>query len=444
MAAPEGPKPAPVTPDAKAPDAKTPDQAAVTKPTEKAAANPNPTPEQLVAAKEAAHKSAKERAGGSLDSLKSDVPALTPDVSYNEPQKLMLFDKTKVLPGIDGKLPTSFTLGDHARFSGTILSRVQASLGALKDADANEKKNAPAVFLEKFLDKLRAKMLSDSQPPLYPLFVDGAPQDIRVDVTIKNGEPELVLNPQDKPKYDAAVKKIDDAALEQAKTDVAAKGAQATTEATEQQKKDTVEKVKADFQTKYPQGMSVVEALCGGDKEKVDAAFAGTGFLGLVLGLLGFGTGKGLWAMLSNNKAFAPYVKDIREKFDSMLGGVNDIDKPETFAAFYQGATPGLQKRIEKKFHTKASLTLPVDMKVKAIQFKADAEVRIADGTLKKFEAGKSYENEEFKKGATFPPETDFADVTVTVPEQAPAGATGTPGAAATGPGEKAPEKKDV
>ncbi|MBP7898381.1 hypothetical protein KAZ92_00300 [Candidatus Gracilibacteria bacterium] len=441
MAAPgEGPKPveakkvdAPVAPDKKAPDQ------AGQKPPEKAAATPPSA--QEIAAKAAERKNLLRTQTDAREKLGDDIK-FTPDANLGEAEKINILNK---LMPLDGKINVPYTNIGHAKFSAAILEMAQKKAATL--TDPIEKKNAPAVLFEKIKNAFQAEVVKDRQPALYPLFANGAPDDIRVDVTLRGGEPEFVLN-QDAPnmaQYQKALKAVEDSSTKQAEEDLKAKGEQVTTEATEQQKKDNVEKVKADFEAKYPQGMGIINALCQNDKEKVDAAFAGTGFLGFVLGLLGFGTGKGLWDMLSNNKTFAPYVKDIREKFDSMLGGVNDIDKPETFAAFYQGATPGLQKRIEKKFHTKASLTLPVDMKVKAIQFKADAEVRIADGTLKKFEAGKSYENEEFKKGATFPPETDFADVTVTVPEQAtPAVAAGTPGAAATGPGEKAPEKKDV
>ncbi len=382
---------------------------------------PKPTPAELQKAREDAEREAHAGTRGKLDTLKSNVvPPLSATVPLVDSEKNILFDKVaKEMEAWSPDVP--FTKKDNQTCLDRVFARAKEVVSRwpeTNDSQKAEKANAVAVFMDKFFGSyVDALMLK------YPyILTDGADDSIQVKFKIENGKAVILdMDPVNKQKYDQAVKLGMEAVQKQADATLKTEQESAAKAGSEKEQGDAVAKARAEFREKNPGVEGVLKQFVfGGDEAKMNEAFAGVGTWGIIFGFLGIGLGKGLVDVLRGTKWFGKYVDQAADHLAELTDGALDHRKLEdlkdqpTFAKLFEGVVPGQTKTIKKRFIAKAEVTLPADMYVAAIRFAKPGEVKLANGSVQKFEKdNETHEKITLAKGTKLPPETEFRDLVI-------------------------------
>lgn len=390
-------------------------------PTEAPKVAPQPTPAELQKAQEDAKREAHAGTRDKLGVLKSNVvPQLSASVPLVDSEKNILFDKVaREMHGWSPDVP--FTKKDNQTCLDRVLAHtkeVVAKWPETNDSQKAEKSNAPAVFMDKFFESY-VNALMDKYPYI---LTDGADDGIQVKFKIENGKAVILdMDPVNKQKYDQAVKLGMEAVQKQADATIKTQQEGAAKAGSEKEQVDGVANARAEFRAKNPGVEEILKKFVFSDDEaKMNDAFAGKGTWGIIFGFLGIGLGKGLVDVLRGTKWFGKYVDGAADRLADLTDGALDHRKLEelkdqpTFAKFFDGIAAGQTKTVKKRFITKTELTLPMDVYVGAIRFAKPGEVKLANGSVQKFEKeNEAHEKIIIAKGTKLPPETEFRDIVI-------------------------------
>ena len=414
----EGPKPV----EAKKPEVAKVETAKVDATKKPEVAEKPITPEQ---AKEAGYKKVKEDTQAKLSELKGRLAKPTEGVAANSQD--VLFAKMK--SAVSGKIDP-FTKKNQNEFLTNLTMRLDASpvVKALPDAD---RENAKAIFMDRFFDSFQTEVMTKFPETLAD--IEGA-DELDLTVEVKDGKALVALDPTDTAKLKDVQEKIEEKGKELVKAEADAKKAEGQADAGKEDAAKKLETVATEgrkkFETDFPGiALFLQKAVFGGDESQMNDAFAGKGFWGLLLGIIGYGAGKEVYGKFALDPKFAPYVE--KGKHELAKVGVETrtvvlLDKPEALKPLYDGIKEGTTRTVSKPFEVKAKLKLPSQTKVEAIIFPED--FKIGDKEYKKDEVHKDV---VLAAGTELPIGTKFRDAVMSA------------GAGVNAPKEaKEPEKK--
>ena len=378
----EGPKPV----EAKKPEVAKVETAKVDATKKPEVAEKPITPEQ---AKEAGYKKVKEDTQTKLSELKGRLAKPTEGVAANSQD--VLFAKMK--SAVSGKIDP-FTKKNQNEFLTNLTLRLDASpvVKALPDAD---RENAKAIFMDRFFDSFQTEVMTKFPETLAD--IEGA-DELDLTVEVKDGKAIVALDPTDAAKLKDVQKKIEEKGKELVKAEADAKKAEGQADAG---KVDVAMEGRKKFETDFPGiALFLQKAVFGGDESQMNDAFAGKGFWGLLLGIIGYGAGKEVYGKFALDPKFAPYVE--KGKHELAKVGVETrtvvlLDKPEALKPLYDGIKEGTTRAANKPFEVKAKMKLPSRTKVEAVIFPEDFKI-----------GDKEYKKDEVHKDVVLPAGTEL------------------------------------
>ncbi len=309
------------------------------------------TPEQI----EAAKKNQALRAKSSLDALKGTIKQ--PELLGTETKESLLNEAILKIP----KFTLSFTKDGQQAFLDGIREKAKSGLSGEKDEVKKEK------MADIYTDSVFGKFIDTFVPTYYFLLADEAPGDIAFSINV-NENGNVDITPKDPANDNARV-----TAAKKAADDRAQEGVKDLPQSGEMNR----------FQKDHPEAFDFLKGIVfGNDQAQLEAAFAGGGLLGFLLGVIGYGGGKSMYGAFMKNKNFEQYANKGMDYLAKLHPSLDfrkpiDLEKDSDLHEYYAQLPKNEFRTIDRKFVVKKDIVLPAVTTFRSIVFPKGKDEKI-------------------------------------------------------------------
>lgn len=329
----------------------------------------------------------KAHAKSELDGLRKSITLPPLDVKKEKESDLLKTAAEKV-----GEHTLSFTRDSAKAFFDGISTK--ASEAFKDETDAAKKEKLVGVYAY----SVSKNFVEAFEKDYFFLFADSVAGDIAFDVKVdKAGGVKIV------PKEPEKVKAAKEAVEARAKQEV--------------ESANLPEEI-GRFQKEHPEAFLFLKQVIFKDDGEMKEAFAGKGFLGFCLGVLGYGGGKAIYGSIMKMDWFSKYHDSALDSLAKLHPSLDfrkpiELEKNEDLNEYYNNLPKEESRFVSEKFVARSEITLPAMTTFRYIVFPKGSDKVSFPGMLKKGAEVRSLARDERHENITVPAGTKLEAGTV-------------------------------